>query len=650
MRAAIYTRISRDELGTGLGVLRQREDCEALCLSRGWTVAEVFVENDTSALLPQRPVYHRLLRAIEDLQVDVVVAWTPERLHRSVRELEDFIELIERSHVSVETVKAGLWDLSSSHGRLVTRLLGAVARHESERLGERISRAHRQAMQRGLWRGSAPYGMKRSDTPGILVGDPGKALLVQQALSDLSAGIPAARIARAFNVAGIATPHGGRAWDHSSIRRFVSSPALAGFVLCDGKLLPAAFEGILDRDQWVAYTTAHPEYLMRGQRHNKRPAPAPTLLGGLLRCAEHPTLTCMAKSGGRRNGPPDRNYGNAVAGICHVTVSRSGADDFVRQAVLDRLATPGGFPIPQLDPLSSPPPMREGVRLLAAAQDSIAHPSRTPKEVWEGWSLGQRRSVLLVFFSRMLLHHRSIRNGPQMDATRIGLEWRGGQAALDTTAAPPARLETTTPPDVSPLIPGRGAGAASLRPTRGMPPWVDHWRRVQRLHGELRLSYAGRLQGAESNNSQLWADLAYAFFSATCHFGDRLAKDRSFHTGRNALLRLVHDDLALSTCQALCCGGRATLEAQPRAKSRVYRNMATGEDVVCVSRWIVRMHGPGDSTVAEFDALNLADLCLERWRSFFEDAKARTPCGNPARQVVPWSTVTTRLSPENGGP
>jgi len=62
------------------------------------------------------------------------------------------------------------------------------------------------------------------------------------------------------------------------------------------------------------------------------------------------------------------------------------------------------------------------------------------------------------------------------------------------------------------------------------------------------------------------------------------------------------------------------------------------------------MRGPGNSTVAEFDALNLADLCLERWRSFLEDAKACTPCGNPARQIVPWSTVTTRLSPESGGP
>jgi len=39
--AAIYVRISRDTEGTGLGVKRQRADCEALARKHGWTVVEV---------------------------------------------------------------------------------------------------------------------------------------------------------------------------------------------------------------------------------------------------------------------------------------------------------------------------------------------------------------------------------------------------------------------------------------------------------------------------------------------------------------------------------------------------------------------------------------------------------------------------------
>jgi site-specific DNA recombinase len=110
----------------------------------------VFTDNDTSAFRGRRrAAYEQLLESIRAGQVQTVLAWAPERLHRSPRELEDFLELIERQSVTVETVKAGAWDVSTSHGRLVARILGAVSRAESERTGERVSRAHQQAKAAG---------------------------------------------------------------------------------------------------------------------------------------------------------------------------------------------------------------------------------------------------------------------------------------------------------------------------------------------------------------------------------------------------------------------------------------------------------------------------------------------------------------------
>lgn len=137
MRAAVYTRISRDEAGDGLGIERQEQDCRRPCDQRGWSVATHLSDNDFSASTGRlRPAYQRLTSAIRNKQVDVVVAWAPERLHRSPRELEDFLELIESTGTSVETVEAGAWDVSTSHGRLVARMLGAVRRAES---GERAN-------------------------------------------------------------------------------------------------------------------------------------------------------------------------------------------------------------------------------------------------------------------------------------------------------------------------------------------------------------------------------------------------------------------------------------------------------------------------------------------------------------------------------
>ena len=55
-RAAIYCRISKDRIGDGLGVARQRRDCEALAKSKGYKlVAEPIEENDLERLHRQAP-------------------------------------------------------------------------------------------------------------------------------------------------------------------------------------------------------------------------------------------------------------------------------------------------------------------------------------------------------------------------------------------------------------------------------------------------------------------------------------------------------------------------------------------------------------------------------------------------------------------
>ena len=66
MRTVIYCRISQDATGAGLGVQRQEKDCRALCRKRGWRVADVVVENDTSAYgKKRRKLYEALLDRIE---------------------------------------------------------------------------------------------------------------------------------------------------------------------------------------------------------------------------------------------------------------------------------------------------------------------------------------------------------------------------------------------------------------------------------------------------------------------------------------------------------------------------------------------------------------------------------------------------------
>ncbi len=135
--AALYTRISSDPSGQRSGVERQRQDCEAHCRARGWTVGEVFEDNDTSASNGKpRRAYERMLAAVEAGGVDAIVTWHNDRLHRSPKELEAFIDLVERTRVRLAVVTGGDYDLTTPEGG-AARIVGGVPRKESEDRGRR---------------------------------------------------------------------------------------------------------------------------------------------------------------------------------------------------------------------------------------------------------------------------------------------------------------------------------------------------------------------------------------------------------------------------------------------------------------------------------------------------------------------------------
>jgi len=450
VRASIYTRISRDDAGDAAGVQRQEQDCLALCARRGWTVVATHVDNDFSAFSGRRrPAYAALLADIEQGRIEAVVAWAPERLHRSPRELEDFIELIERNGTVVETIKAGSWDVSSSHGRLVARMLGAVSRAESERTGERVSRAHQQAKERGYWRGPIPYGMRATPRPGLPQVDPTQADLVRDVLERVARGDALTRIAFDLNAAGH-RPRRGNAWTHTGIQRLIASPALGGMVSVDGELKPAAFEGVVEETQWRAARAA---IRRRPRGESRRPREKLTLLGGLLRCVEHGHV-CVGSTAS--HGPV---YVAGQPGQCYVSIKREAADTLVREVVLARLAQSDARQVLQPGPDTIAleaealalrcrredladlvmdgllPPAAARPRLAALAERLTAIEAMNtpalieddafvdPRKAWDGWTMPQRRELIRLLFSEVRLRHKGPRQGPRADPTRVELTW-----------------------------------------------------------------------------------------------------------------------------------------------------------------------------------------------------------------------------------
>lgn len=188
-KAAIYVRISQYRAGAGLGVERQEEDCRKLAERLGWTVVGVYPDNDTSAYSgKRRPKFEALLDLVRARAVDVVVAWHPDRIVRNPRELEDVIDALDHARCKVETVRAGTLDLSTRSGRTTARLVGAVARDESEAKSERLRAMHEAKVRAGEWKGGPrPYGYRQGGDAGLLV-DETEATIIRWAAERVLAG------------------------------------------------------------------------------------------------------------------------------------------------------------------------------------------------------------------------------------------------------------------------------------------------------------------------------------------------------------------------------------------------------------------------------------------------------------------------------
>jgi site-specific DNA recombinase len=159
-RFALYTRISRDRVGAGVGVERQLEDCQALVDQVGGETVLSLSDNDISAYSGKpRPGYLALLEALRGGHMDAVVTWHADRLHRSMIELEDYVLASEIHDVATHTLRAGAIDLATPSGPVVARQLGAVARYEVEHAIERQKSAKLQAARAGKYGGGKrPYG------------------------------------------------------------------------------------------------------------------------------------------------------------------------------------------------------------------------------------------------------------------------------------------------------------------------------------------------------------------------------------------------------------------------------------------------------------------------------------------------------------
>lgn len=233
--ACVYTRISRDQTGERAGVERQLEDCTALAERLNLTVVEHFDDNDISAFSGKhRPGYEAMLTGMKRGEFNAIVCYHPDRLYRSLKDLERLIDTADATGVQIRSVNGGDFDLSNATGKMVARILGSVSRQESEHKAERQRRANQQRRTQGKWVavGRVPFGYAKEGEPKhyTLVPSEPAASMVRQAAAEVLAGRSLRSLCIEWNGRGISTPR-GNPWTNIALTRILTNPVYANMVV-----------------------------------------------------------------------------------------------------------------------------------------------------------------------------------------------------------------------------------------------------------------------------------------------------------------------------------------------------------------------------------------------------------------------------------
>jgi DNA invertase Pin-like site-specific DNA recombinase len=145
-RVALYVRVSTD----GQTVSNQQQELEAVAERNGWAIAKVCADRGVSGAKTreQRPAMRQLMIAIARREVDMVAAWSVDRLGRSLQDLIGFLGELHAKGVDLYLHQQGL-DTSTPAGRAMFQMMGVFAEFERAIIVERVKAGLKRARAEG---------------------------------------------------------------------------------------------------------------------------------------------------------------------------------------------------------------------------------------------------------------------------------------------------------------------------------------------------------------------------------------------------------------------------------------------------------------------------------------------------------------------
>ena len=157
-RAALYVRVSQDSQTVENQLLVLNEVAQR----SGWEIVRTFSDEGISGAKgrDKRPGYDALLKAVARHEVQIVAAWSVDRLGRSLPDLVAFLSDIQAKGCDLYLHQQAI-DTSTPSGRMLFQMLGVFAEFERAIITSRIKAAHDRCRVKGVRIGRPPIAISR---------------------------------------------------------------------------------------------------------------------------------------------------------------------------------------------------------------------------------------------------------------------------------------------------------------------------------------------------------------------------------------------------------------------------------------------------------------------------------------------------------
>ncbi|UGB31664.1 recombinase family protein [Metabacillus sp. B2-18] len=248
MKTAIYARVSTEEQAKeGYSISAQKQKLKAFCISQGWQVEGLYVDEGISAKDMNRPQLQQMIKDIEDEKIECVLVYRLDRLTRSVLDLYKLLDIFDKHNCKFKSATE-VYDTTTAMGRMFITIVAALAQWERENTGERIAFGFAEKARQGKYPlNFRPIGYDLDLKTSKLTINKAEAKTIRLIFDMYLQGYSANRLCRYLNENNIRTKAGNN-WNDKPLMQILKNPLYYGAIRWNDEIIENAHEPIIARE------------------------------------------------------------------------------------------------------------------------------------------------------------------------------------------------------------------------------------------------------------------------------------------------------------------------------------------------------------------------------------------------------------------